>query len=138
MDLKLVSRFFEFKDSAGLNQSHAKQILKLTDLEKVWLFLASIISCGSKKNQRLRALRLGQDRLETVMSIICIVDKLREIKSEGIDFSKVIDLLEPEAEEANEEVQLVSITRSQDSDDDYKTFNEATINGPNTKVEHDG
>ena len=119
MDLKLVSRFFEFKDSAGLNQSHAKQILKLTDLEKVWLFLASIISCGSKKNQRLRALRLGQERLETVMSIICIVDKLREIKSEGIDFSKMIDLHEPEAEGANEEVQLVSITRSQESDD-YK------------------
>ena len=30
------------------------------------------------------------------MSIICIVDKLREIKSEGIDFSKVIDLHDPD------------------------------------------
>ena len=47
---------------------------------------------------------MGQDRLETVMSIICIVEKLREIKSDGIDFSKVIDLNEPEAEETNKEV----------------------------------
>ena len=63
----------------------------------------TICTC-KRKNSKLRAFRIGQDRLETVMSIICIVEKLRELKSEGIDFSKVIDLNEPEAQQTNEGV----------------------------------
>ena len=47
---------------------------------------------------------MGQERLETVLSLICIVEKLREIKSDGIDFSKMIDLDEPEEDETNKEV----------------------------------
>ena len=55
---------------------------------------------------------MGQERLETVMSIICIVDKLREIKSEGIDFSKVIDLHDQELKN-DEVIELTNAPKNQ-------------------------
>jgi hypothetical protein len=92
LDLKLISSLFEFKDSTQAKAGHKGSILKLSDSQKVGLFFASVCPCASKKNSRLKALKMGQERLETVMSLICIVDKLREIKGAGIDFSRVIDL----------------------------------------------